>query len=78
MNKELEQARALLTVRPVPLKHRIDELIKTFMAIYGLGYYSPEGVDAPWATNDFNSEGRVTGEGQWRGLRRFAEEVRAL
>jgi hypothetical protein len=74
----MNQADALATIKPPSLKHQIDELIRPFMAKYGRGHYSAEGIDAPWALADFDSNGRVTGEGQWRALRRFAEEVRKL
>lgn len=78
MSKELTQAKALLTVKRPSFKYNVDELIKPLMAKYGLGYYSAENIDAPWATADFDSNGRATGEGQWRALRRFAEAVRKL
>jgi hypothetical protein len=77
-NTPLIQAAALQTVKLPSLKYQIDNLIKTLMAEYGLGFYSAESVDAPWAPHDFDANGRATGYGQWRALRRFAMSVRAI
>ena len=72
------QADALLTVKLPSLKHQVDKLIKEMMAKHFNYYSSPESIDAPCASADTDKYGRTTGEGRWRALRKFAEEVRAL
>ena len=72
------QADALLTVKLPSLRHQVDELIKEMMAKHFNYYSSPEYIDSLWASADTDKYGRTTGEGRWRALRKFAEEVRAL
>lgn len=72
------QADALLTVKLPSLKTNVDELIKEMLAKHFNYYSSPESIDTPWASADTDKYGRTTGEGRWRALRKFAEEVRAL
>lgn len=78
MEETVNQADVLATIKPPTIRHQIDELIQPFMAEHGLGHYSAATVDALWGSSDYMEDGRLTGEGMWRALRKFAEEVRAL
>ena len=73
-----EQSSALSRIPRPRLKHQIDEIIKGYMATYFGWHGSAEWVDKPYEAHDIDADGRPTGPGKWRALRRFAKEVREL
>lgn len=78
MNSPLEQSAALTAVPKISRAAAIDNLIQKVMA-ESFGFHgSAEWVDAPYEIHDRDSDGRVTGAGRWRALRRFAQDAHRI